>query len=63
MGNIRPTYIKRVAKDLLLEHSEKFNEDFDNNKNVVGTYTNIESKKIRNRVAGYATRYRKRKTE
>lgn len=56
MGNIRPTYIKRVARELLSEHSEMFNEDFEHNKQMVGELTNTRGKVLRNRIAGYVTR-------
>lgn len=59
MGNIRPTYIKRVAIDLVKRFPDKFNEDFQHNKAMVTVYTDIINIKMRNRVAGYVTRFRK----
>ncbi|MDD4307691.1 MAG: 30S ribosomal protein S17e [Thermoplasmata archaeon] len=59
MGNIRPTYIKRVAIDLVKRFPDKFNEDFQHNKAMVTMYTDIINIKMRNRVAGYVTRFRK----
>jgi len=56
MGNIRPTYIKRLAAKLLLEYGDEFGVDFDANKENVVAYTNVRSKSIRNRVAGYIVR-------
>ncbi len=56
MGNIRQTYIKRVALELLRKHETVFTQDFQTNKALVGELTDIESKELRNRVAGYATR-------
>lgn len=56
MGNIRPTYIKSLAQELLNEHSDVFGPDFNTNKVNVPKYTNITSKVIRNRVAGYISR-------
>ena len=56
MGNIRPNYIKSLASLLLEEHSDAFSTDFTQNKENVTKYTNIESKGIRNRVAGYIVR-------
>jgi small subunit ribosomal protein S17e len=55
IGSIRPTYIKSVAAELLREHREIFSSDYEKNKELVSEYTNIESKNIRNRVAGYIT--------
>ena len=56
MGNIRPNYIKSLAKLLLEEHDDVFTTDFEQNKPYVTKYTNVESKGIRNRVAGYIVR-------
>ncbi len=56
MGNIRPNYIKSLANLLLEEHGDVFTTDFGQNKEYVTRYTNIESKVIRNRVAGYIVR-------
>ncbi len=56
MGNIRPNYIKSLATQLLEEHNDVFTTDFAQNKENVMKYTNIESKVIRNRVAGYIVR-------
>ena len=59
MGSVRPTYIKRVAIELVRNHSERFTEDFDNNKLAVAELTNVGSITMRNRITGYVTRFRK----
>jgi small subunit ribosomal protein S17e len=56
MGNIRQGYIKSLGALLLEEHSDAFSLDFDQNKENVTKYTNVDSKVIRNRVAGYIVR-------
>ncbi len=56
MGNIRPNYIKSLGTQLLEEHGDIFTTDFSQNKENVAKFTNIESKGIRNRVAGYIVR-------
>lgn len=56
MGNIRQTYIKRVAMELLRKHEEVFTDNFQANKELVDELTDVESKELRNRIAGYATR-------
>ena len=58
MGNIRPTYIKRVAIELVKRHPDRFTADFDHNKKVVGELTDVQYIGMRNRIAGYVTRYR-----
>lgn len=57
MGNIRPTYIKRIALELAQKYPTLFNEDFENNKVLVSKLTNVDSIVMRNRIAGYVTRY------
>lgn len=57
MGRIRPTYIKRVAVDLVEKYPNAFSDDFENNKAMVASLTDVYSKTMRNRIAGYITRY------
>ena len=59
MGNIRPTYVKRVAIELVKRHPEKFTDDFEHNKKVVDELTDTSTVMLRNKIAGYVTRYRK----
>lgn len=71
MGNIRQTYIKRVAIELIRHHPDVFGGDFAHNKQKVLELTDlgvqvdgrmtVVHKKLANRIAGYATRYVKRK--
>ena len=56
MGTVKPAYIKNIAMELLKKYYDMFTNDFDHNKRVVQELTNIKSKKVRNRVAGYITR-------
>lgn len=55
MGKVRPAYVKRTARRLLEKYPDKFTEDFEHNKQVVGQLLNV-SKRVRNRIAGYITR-------
>lgn len=59
MGNIRPTYIKRVAIELVKRYPDMFNDDYQHNKATVEEVTDISNSKLRNRIAGYVTRFRK----
>ena len=59
MGRVRPTYIKRVAIELVRNYSDRFNEDFNHNKSIVEELTDVESLAMRNRITGYVTRFRK----
>lgn len=56
MGKVRTELVKRVARELLDKYPRKISTDFENNKQLVTEYTNISSKKLRNKVAGYTTR-------
>ena len=56
MGTVKPAYIKVIARELLKKYPEVFTGDFDENKRFVSELTNIQSKRVRNRVAGYITR-------
>lgn len=56
MGKVRPAYIKRTARKLLEIYPDKFTDDFETNKRLVQELTDITSKTVRNRVAGYITR-------
>lgn len=60
MGTIKPTYIKRVVHQLLKEHPELFDADFEHNKLIVNQVTDVKSIGIRNKIAGFVTRARKR---
>ena len=59
MGKIKSKLIKRSANELIKKGIE-FSEDFNENKEVLGTNT-MPSKKIRNQMAGYITRLKKQK--
>jgi len=53
---IKPDYVKKTGRILLERYPEAFTTDFDQNKESVNKLTNIESKGVRNRIAGYVTR-------
>jgi small subunit ribosomal protein S17e len=71
MGNIRQTYIKRVAIELIRHYPNDFAGGFAENKKKVLELTDlgvvvdgkmtVTHKKLANRIAGYATRYVRRK--
>jgi small subunit ribosomal protein S17e len=56
MSKVRQTYIKRLANDLVEADDERFSEDFEENKEELKKTEEFESKKLRNRVAGYIVR-------
>jgi len=58
LGNIRPTYIKNIAIELVKKYPNQFkHDDFQHNKAKVAELSDVDSKLLRNRIAGYATRY------
>ena len=63
MGNIKPTFIKRVAIQLVHQFPDKFTDDFQHNKKMVDELTDVQGASMRNKIAGYVTRYRKRLQE
>jgi small subunit ribosomal protein S17e len=52
---IKPDYVKKTGELLMERYPEAFNHDFDQNKESVQELTTIESKGVRNRIAGYVT--------
>ena len=52
--------IKRLSYEVLDEHKSKFNVDFTDNKKVLNQISIIRSKGLKNKVAGYITRFIKK---
>ncbi len=55
--------VKKMARELVERFPDKFTTDFENNKKLVESLTNISSKKLRNKVAGYITQLQKQKKQ
>ncbi len=60
MGRIKTTFVKRQTKKLLQMHGERFSSNFSENKLLVGQYAKVVSKKLRNIIAGYMTRLKRK---
>jgi len=56
MGRVRQTYVKRLANDLVEADEDRFSDEFDENKKALKETEKFESKRLRNRVAGYIVR-------
>ena len=56
MGKVRTEQVKRLARELVERFPDKFTLNFAENKESVNVFTDISSKKLRNRLAGYITR-------
>ena len=53
---IKPDYVKKTGSILMERYPDAFQaDDFEHNKESVTQLTNIESKSVRNRIAGYVT--------
>jgi len=53
---VRPEYVKKVARELLGLYPDKFTKNFQSNKEAIGSLAEVQSSKLRNRIAGYITR-------
>lgn len=60
MGRVRQSLIKNTAFELVQEHGDKFTLDFKHNRDVVKEMVDIEGTVMRNRIAGYVTRLKRR---
>ena len=60
MGRIKTTLIKRSTKELLETYGENFTPDFSENKVLLANFMEVRSKRLRNIIAGYMTRLKKR---
>ncbi|OPY29938.1 MAG: 30S ribosomal protein S17e [Methanocella sp. PtaU1.Bin125] len=56
MGSIRQTYIKSSVDALLRQHPNEFGTDFNDNKAKIEKLADVQTKEVRNRLAGYVTR-------
>ncbi len=53
MGKIRIILIKNISKELIGKYPNIFTTDFEKNKELLNKYAEIDSKHLRNRIAGY----------
>ncbi len=59
MGRIKTRLAKAATLDLVEKHRDELTTDFDKNKEVISSKLDVPSKKLRNIIAGYATRMKK----
>lgn len=57
MGNVRTDQVKRTARELVRRFPDKFSDNFEENKLLVGKLVQGPSRKVRNQIAGYIARY------
>jgi len=58
MGKIKTKLVKRTGKTLLTNSDIPFDENFETNKKILGS--TMPSKKIRNQIAGFLGRVKRR---
>ena len=56
MGNIRTSFVKRLAKEMIETYPGRFTADFDENKKLVEEFSTVSTNHLRNKIAGYITR-------
>ena len=59
MGRVKTTLIKRISQTLIEKYPDIFTEDFEANKKIVNELLVVDSKKIKDQVAGYITRLKR----
>ena len=60
MGRVRTKTVKRASKVLLERHYGKLTTDFHINKRILSEVAKVPTKKLRNKIAGFATHLVKR---
>lgn len=60
MGRIKTKLTKRLTLELLDKHRDKLSTEFEANKKLVAELMIGTSKKLRNVIAGYVTRLKKK---
>jgi small subunit ribosomal protein S17e len=63
MGRIKPRRLKSVTEKTYEENNDLYVDNFEDNKKIVSQRLDVKSKKLRNVIAGYATRLKKRESK
>ena len=56
MGKVRTETVKRVSRELMRRFPDRFTGDWEADKQSVNQLVTTQSKRLRNRIAGYVTR-------
>jgi small subunit ribosomal protein S17e len=56
LGKVRIETVKRVSRELLRRYPDRFTGQFESDKQAVNELVITQSKRLRNRIAGYVTR-------
>ena len=60
MGRIKTKLVKRMTVDIVERFPTEGSTDFNENKKFVELHLDTQSKKLRNTIAGYASRLKKK---
>ncbi len=60
MGRVKTKNIKRVATELIDTYPDQFSDNFEENKQKIEELTTVQSKPMRNKIAGYIVAVKKR---
>eukprot|EP00892_Ulva_mutabilis_P007412 jgi/Ulvmu1/5042/UM021_0059.1 len=60
MGRVRTKTVKRAARVLVEKYYQKLTLDFDTNKRICEDVADIQTKRLRNKIAGFTTHLMKR---
>ena len=60
MGRVRTKTVKRAARAIVEKYYSKLTQDFQSNKRLCDEIAVIQTKRLRNKIAGYATHLMKR---
>lgn len=56
LGKVRTDTVKRTSRELIRRYPERFTGEFESDKQAVNDLVITQSKRLRNRIAGYVTR-------
>ena len=60
MGRVRTKTVKRSSRHLIERYYNKLTQDFDTNKRVIDEVAVVQTKRLRNKIAGFTTHLMKR---
>ncbi|KAK8792012.1 hypothetical protein WA158_005389 [Blastocystis sp. Blastoise] len=60
MGRVCTKTVKKTAAVIVEKYYQRLTNDFEHNKKVTSDVTEVPSKKMRNKIAGYVTHFMKR---
>jgi small subunit ribosomal protein S17e len=56
LGKVRTDTVKRTSRELIRRFPDRFKGEFESDKEAVNDLVTTQSKRLRNRIAGYVTR-------